>query len=218
MVGERLFEIMGDIDESYVISAVKPIKKKHYFFRYAAAVAACALLATMRFQMAGSGGNSKNAGYDAAPGNSAPAYQQITEYNSYDGLCGDDNCYKAPHPGEYYCHIDVNEAREHYKGENVEFVLTFDLFKEGEEQKSATMTKEEIDAEWNRLASLGIETDYVEHWEYKEDTTDKALYTERVCIMTEAQLENFGNIMNPDYGYAFRFVKNGDGSAAADTD
>lgn len=214
MVGERLFEIMGDIDESYIISAVKPIKKKHYFFRYAAAVAACALLAMMRFSMAG---NSKNAGM-VPPGNDASAYQQITEYKSYGGSRGDANCYAAPHPGEYYCHIDVNEAREHYKGEDVEFVLTFDLFKEDEEQKSADMTKEEIDAEWNRLAAFGIEIRYVERWEYQEDTDNKAWYTDRVCVMTEAQLENFGNIMNPDYGYAFRFVKNGDNSAAADTD
>ncbi|MBP3678187.1 MAG: hypothetical protein J6I97_07570, partial [Agathobacter sp.] len=40
-----------------------------------------------------------------------------------------DTSYSAPEPGEYFCFIEVNEARKEYAGKNMRFLLSFDLFK-----------------------------------------------------------------------------------------
>ena len=116
--------------------------------------------------------------------------------------------YMIPELGKYYCYVEVNEARKEYADKDVTFLLAFDVFNANDKEK---MTIEERTEEYQRLADLGYKLYYVEdHWTYYGDNQKK--YTPVVVgLFTEEELNNFNASEN--YGYAFHFVTNGDGSS-----
>lgn len=118
-----------------------------------------------------------------------------------------DTNYSAPEPGEYFCFIEVNEARKEYAGKNMTYLLAFDLFKaEGE-----AISEEELKEEYQRLADLGYKLYYVEdHWTYYGDNQKKYIPVV-VGLFTDEELDNFK--ASEKYGYAFHFETNGDGSS-----
>lgn len=127
----------------------------------------------------------------------------ISDFNSGSVV---DNSYVAPAPGEYYCFVEVNEARKEYAGKDVTFLLSFDVFNSGEER----MSIEELSEEYQRLADLGYKLYYVEdHWTYYGDN-QKEYSPVVVGLFTEDELANFK--ASEQYGYAFHFETNGDGS------
>ena len=118
----------------------------------------------------------------------------------------DQGKYPYPPPGEYYCYMDVNDARAHYAGQNVKFMLSFYVCKaDGED-----LSDEERIHEYQRLADLGYELCVVETWAY-EGNMEKVYYPVVVGLFSEEDLVTFQT--HPSYGYAFRFERNGDGSA-----
>lgn len=117
-----------------------------------------------------------------------------------------DTSYLAPKPGEYFCFIEVNEARKENAGKNVTYLLAFDLFKGGDE----AVSEEELKEEYQRLADLGYKLYYVEdHWTYYGDNQKKYIPVV-VGLFTDEELEHFQT--SEKYGYAFHFETNGDGS------
>ena len=118
-----------------------------------------------------------------------------------------DTSYTTPAPGEYFCFIEVNEARKEYAGKDVSFLLSFDVFNSDGER----MSIEELSEEYQRLADLGYKLYYVEdHWTYYGDN-QKEYSPVVVGLFTEDELTNFK--ASEQYGYAFHFETNGDGSA-----
>ena len=72
-----------------------------------------------------------------------------------------DSYYSSPASGEVDFTYEVREALEKYKGKNVIFLLTFDLFKDG------GITDEERNEEYQRLVSLGYKLYSAKCWTYQ---------------------------------------------------
>ena len=107
--------------------------------------------------------------------------------------------------GIIHCYsYSVEQAREYYAGENVTYLLTFDLFKEKE-----VLSDEEKSEEYHRLTGLGYKLYQAKYWTYNEND-EKVEHPIIVGLFTEEELANFD--ANDMYGYAFRFVTNEDNS------
>lgn len=120
-----------------------------------------------------------------------------------------DTSYATPAPGEYFCFVEVNEARKEYAGKDVSFLLSFDVFN----RDGVQMSIEELGEEYQRLSDLGYKLYYVEdHWTYYGDN-QKEYSPVVVGLFTEDELTNFK--ASEQYGYAFHFETNGDGSSVS---
>lgn len=110
---------------------------------------------------------------------------------------------KTPLPGEYFCYTDVYDARDHYRGQEVHYLLGIELFGNTE------ISDAEAAAEYARLEQASYRLHESEYWTYAENG-EKEYHAVVVGLFTEKELSNFKP--NPCYGYIFRFVSNGDGS------
>lgn len=117
----------------------------------------------------------------------------------------DNSYFSLPQPGQWFCYNDVIKAREDYAGKNVKFLLTFDIFPE----QGKALTVETKYKEYERLARSGYQLFEVKYWDYSGDG-QRENHAIVVGLFTGAQLDAFNS--NPEYGYAFRFVYNGDHS------
>lgn len=113
--------------------------------------------------------------------------------------------YVAPNPGEIGYEINVNVARKNLKDKDVAYLLTFDLFS----TSAHLLTEMQKEKEYERLTGLGYELFKTEYWTYYGVREMKYIPI-IVGLFTEEQLINFP--VNPQYGYFFRFVNNGDSS------
>ena len=86
--------------------------------------------------------------------------------------------------------------------------MSFDIFKDNGERIVALSEEERIE-EYQRLISLGYELYTAERWTY-QGQGQKKYYTVVVGYFTESDLSLFRG--NPEYGYMFKFVTNGNGS------
>lgn len=109
----------------------------------------------------------------------------------------------TPAPGEVRFAIELKEARKKYVGKNVTYLLAFDMFKDNGE-----LSEKERIAEYQRLFSLGYELYTAECWTYQGEG-EKRYYTKVVGYFNESDLTLFKS--NPEYGYMFYFLTNGDG-------
>lgn len=190
MTGEQFFEVLGEVDGGYVSEArAEAGRRRPPWRRWAAAAASLCLVVGVVFAVRILGGA-------GSPG-------IVSGYHS-----SKSGSYVCPTPGTYFCYVDVDEARAHYAGRDVQFLLAFDLFKG--EDGNVRVSPEELSAEYQRLADLGYQFYEAEAWTYR-GAGDKEYYTVVVGLFTEEQLAAFP--ASPDYGYAFHFVHNGDSSA-----
>jgi len=191
MKKEQLYEVLGDINENYINDAHKTAKKKSrpVWVKWGAIAAClCLIVATV---------------ISVKFSHNHDTLQIISQY---EGQTSDIGSYQqTPKPGEYFCFADVNKARKHYEGENVKYLLSFDIFKPDSE-----LTTEEKIAEYQRLVILGYELYTVEKWTYQAGG-EKKYYSLVVGLFTEKDIADFN--VNPRYGYVFHFEFNGDGSS-----
>lgn len=114
--------------------------------------------------------------------------------------------YLSPSPGEYYCFMEVNDARDYYEHRSdVQYLLAIDVFTQDRQ-----VDGEELAAEYQRLSELGIAFYQLTPWEYQGENGEKIEYQEIAALLSESQLQDFP--VNKQYGYSFRFVTNGDSS------
>lgn len=119
--------------------------------------------------------------------------------------------YADPKNGEYFCVIEVDEARKKYSNQNVSFLLTIDLFSTNENgEQTRDISESEKQNEYQRLSNAGYDFYEVSYWTYEGADAQKVSYSAVVVKMSEKQLQNFKP--SDKYGYMFRFVTNGDGS------
>lgn len=196
----RISETIGNINQKYVNEAtaytgeVKAVRRPVWMKWGAVAACLCLIVAAMVVVPNLFGDNAIKDG------------SIISDFKMNSTV---DTSYATPVPGEYFCFIEVNEARKEYAGKDVSFLLSFDVFNSDGEQ----MSIEELNEEYQRLSDLGYKLYYVEdHWTYYGDN-QKEYSPVVVGLFTEDELTNFK--ASEQYGYAFHFETNGDGSSVS---
>lgn len=195
---EEFSLVLGDIRDDFIAQAHQPGRARKSaapaWRRWCAAACLClvtatAVLLTARYlpvqEMA-------DGNYNTAPGTIVNAYQHSGEA-----------CYKTPDPGEYFCFVEVNAAREHYAGRGVKYLLKMDVFQNGEQ-----VAVGDLGGEFKRLAALGYDLRIVNREE--QDGDEIIVWPEVVGLFTEEQLQSFP--ADPAYGYMFSFHVDIDGN------
>lgn len=111
-----------------------------------------------------------------------------------------------PQNGSKLLYVEVENALKEYAGKNVTYFLAVDIFSN---TKELSIKSEELSTELQRLTKLGYHVGYSKAWEYQGED-EKVTYTYVSGYFNAEELQSF--IVNKDYGYTFRFAKNGDGS------
>lgn len=189
--------VLGDIRDDFVARAHEPVRSRRAApnrRRWCAAACLCLVTATAVLLTAH---YLPLKDYKDGDTNYSPS-QPITNYQ-----IGVEACYKAPDPGEYFCFVEVNAARKQYAGRNVKFLLEMDVFQNGEQVAAGS-----LGGEFKRLAALSYDLRLVNLQEQDEDLI--ITWPIAVGLFTEEQIRNFP--VNSEYGYAFRFPTNPDGT------
>lgn len=210
---ERLFEGITGIRDGLIEEAAATPAKRHPWRRWAAAAACVCLVLTGAVTVLRSSTQNEIA-HDVQDENQmspaaqvSPAPQVVTGYG---GAGSTASSYKAPEPGEFYCEMDLAAALEAYAGQDVRFFVGVDVFSAEEYLRAGNAG---VDTELERLRALGLDVGYAQAWEYQGAEGKHVTYTYAAGCLTAETLQNFP--VNPEYGYSFRFVHNGDGSAPA---
>lgn len=114
--------------------------------------------------------------------------------------------YAAPSNGEKLYVRTVKMALDQYAGQDVKCFVAIDLFSNGTPLET---NSKEVQAEVKRLQGLNYDVNVAKAWTY-EGNAQKVDYTYVGAYLTADQLEHFK--MSTNYGYAFQFASNGDGS------
>lgn len=116
------------------------------------------------------------------------------------------SCYITPAPGTCLYFLELRAAMDYYNhSDDVEYVLSFDLF-----SKKSEVTTDERDKEYQRLTEKGYRLYRCRTWEYQGENAEKVYSDVVVGVFTEEELNHFD--ANPEYGYSFYFATNGDSS------
>ena len=189
--------VLGDIRDDFVARAHEPVRSRRAApnrRRWCAAACLCLVTATAVLLTAH---YLPLKDYKDGDTNYSPS-QPITNYQ-----IGVEACYKAPDPGEYFCFVEVNAARKQYAGRDVKFLLEMDVFQNGEQVAAGS-----LGGEFKRLAALGYDLRLVNLQEQNDDLI--ITWPIAVGLFTEEQIRNFP--VNSEYGYAFCFPTNPDGT------
>lgn len=114
--------------------------------------------------------------------------------------------YATPSNGETLYVRAVKMALDQYAGKDVKYFVAIDLFSNG---TPLDTNSKEVQAEVKRLQELNYDVNVAKAWTY-EGNAQKVDYTYVGAYLTADQLQHFK--VNSNYGYAFQFASNGDGS------
>ncbi len=178
-----LLYAIGEADEVMVEQAKQKKQPSRRLWMTAGALAACLVMLMCTVML--------------FPGN-----RTVTHYGERNHASS--SLYPVPSAGEVIFTSQVTAAWESYQGKNVTYLLTFRIT-----EQYAPLTEEQEAAEYERLMSLGYELYTVEKWSYRVDG-ERYYYDVVAGRFTEEQLRAFE--VNPEYGYFFDFVTNGNGS------
>ena len=117
--------------------------------------------------------------------------------------------YAAPANGTGFYFDEVVEALKENAGQDIIYFLAIDIMSDGTQ---LDVKSEEMTTELKRLANYGYHVGYAEAWTYEGGAEEQKQvdYTYIAGYFTEDNLLNFSPSEN--YGYSFRFAKNGDSS------
>lgn len=221
MIKNRISETVGNINEKYINEAMtytgeaKAVRCPVWMKRGVAAACLFIIVAALIAVPNLFGNNAirdDSSISDSDSGNMTEAPNNIGENETGENSIisgfnsGSSSSYTTPKPGEYFCFVEVDEARKEYAGKDVKFLLGFDVF-----SADKAMGIEELSEEFQRLVDLGYKLYYVEdHWTYY-GAGQKQYSPVVVGLFTEEELSDFK--VSEKYGYAFRFETNGDGSS-----
>lgn len=125
-----------------------------------------------------------------------------------DRAMGDDLSSSVVTPGNgQIVHFDsVRRAFETNKDPRTQYFVAIDLFADGMPLNVGSF---DTHRELKRLQDLGLHVGYAESWTYQGEGKQVA-YPYVAGLLTADQLKNFP--ASSEYGYAFRFATNGDGT------
>ncbi len=196
MKSERLYSAIGAADDELLIRLEGTKNEKNISWLKWSALAACFCFVIIGALMVKSIYYTEQ--YPPAEGRVISSYE-IPGASSA-------GSYVVPECGTWYYFVDVSAAIEKYAGQEVTYLLAFDIFPKDE---ALINNSNEMKAELERLTGLGYEVGYIETWTY-QGQGEQVYYYIAAGYFTAEQLENFP--ASSDYGYAFRFITNGDGS------
>ena len=114
--------------------------------------------------------------------------------------------YAAPENGETIFHTGVQAALDENGQKDILYFVAIDLFQNKTPLAPESDTAKE---ELKRLTDCGYKVGYATAWTY-QDEWEKVELSYLAGYFTKEQLENF--LTSPQFGYAFSFATNGDGS------
>ena len=116
--------------------------------------------------------------------------------------------YAPPENGEALFFPDVNAALDANAGDT--YFVSVDIFQSG---VPLDPESSDVQSELKRLTDSGYKVGYATYWTYQGEDMAKTDVPYLAGYFTADQLKTFA--ANEDYGYAFSFVSNGDGSAVS---
>lgn len=186
--------VLGDINEKYVAQAHAPRRAGGRTTLRWLAAAACLCLAL-------------GVGFWAAKNLKTTPAPIITHYESDD--FGSQYQFLPPAAGETRFYAGVENALKQYAGRQAKYLLTMDVFQDGE-----MLYVGDLGGEFRRLGALGYDLRIAA---VEEQDGDVIIVHHIVAgLFTEEQLRNFD--ADPRYGYAFGFPASPDGTALSPTD
>lgn len=233
MKGERIYIALGNADDVLLeryYEGTKHKKKRNIWIKYGAMAACLCIVVAGAFalntQFGRNGTGSGQGGNELIPGGTTENYSNSPITNQGEGsstgtgqqiykadgtvvssfASNSSSKYATPQNGTWFCFVEVKDALEKYAGENVTYFLAIDVFSNS---KGLDVESEELTAELERLSELGYHVGYAEAWTY-QGQGEQMPYTFAAGYFTAEELESFA--ASTDYGYAFHFAINGDGS------
>lgn len=197
MKSERIYSAIGAADDELLIQleASRQKGKNNSWLRWGA-IAACFFLVIIGAVIVN---------YIYHTGQNLPAEGMVI--SAYETEVSTSGSYAVPERGTWFYFVDVAAALEEYADQEVTYLLAFDIFPN--EGTSLTNESDEMKAELERLTGLGYEVGYIEKWTY-QGQGEQVYYHVSAGYFTAEQLESFSASL--DYGYAFHFIANGDGT------
>ena len=135
----------------------------------------------------------------------AQELQIIKEYSrekEVDGEIADlegEVCYALPEKGEYFYFYELEEAMKAYAGQAVQYYVTIDVFRDGEQLALEVIYGGDGGYDKNSLVMKEYERLLAEGYEVIIEEKELRGY------FTEEELKTF--VVNPQYGYAFHFAE-----------
>lgn len=201
MKSEKIFMALGNVDDELINRYYEEIKKKkrqNIGIKYGAMVACFCIIVISFFANNIYSGKSKlNMGQTYKPNGVIVSDFPSNTSTSY---------VSPPQNGKHLFFAEVENALKENAGKNVTYFLAVDVFSNS---KELAINSKELTEELQRLAKLGYHVGYAEAWTY-QGKDEKVPFTYVAGYFTAKELQSF--IASQDYGYTFRFVKNGDGS------
>lgn len=197
MNSEKIFMVLGNVDDELINRYCEEIKKKkrqNIIIKYGAMVACLCIIAISIFAN------------NISTLNMEQTYKPNSVIVSDFPSNASTSYVSPPENGNHLFFVEVENALKKYAGENVTFFLGVDIFSNS---KELDLNSKELTKELQRLTKLGYHVGYAEAWTY-QGKDEKVPYTYVAGYFTAKELQSF--IVSQDYGYTFRFVKNGDGS------
>ena len=114
--------------------------------------------------------------------------------------------YAAPDNGKTIFHTGVQAALDENAQEDVLYFVAIDLF---HDKVPLSSESDAVREELKRLIDCGYEVGYATAWTYQGEW-EKMDLSYLAGYFSKEQLENFS--VSPQFGYAFSFAANGDGS------
>lgn len=233
MKGEKIYIALGSADDELLeryYEGTKRKKKRNIWIKYGAMAACLCIVVAGAFALNAQFGRNETAsgqsGNEPIPGGTTENYSNspITNQREVGSTGTGQQVYKAdgtvvssfaskssgkyaaPQNGTWFCFVEVKDALEKYAGDNVTYFLAIDVFSDF---KRLDVQSKELTAELERLSELGYHVGYAKAWMYPGQG-ERVPYTYVAGYFTAEELEKFA--ASADYGYAFHFTVNGDGS------
>lgn len=196
MNSNQIYKAIGDADDKLLERSERKAVRRPVWIRWGAAAACLCLLA---------------AGSVALHGQRAPVSTEtpsvvISSYAS--GQPG--SIYAPPENGKTLFFTEVQAALDANTGKDATYFVSVDIYRDG---VSLDPAGSEVQAELQRLSENGCQVGFATGWTYQGEDGEKADMSYAAGYFTAEQLERFP--ASADYGYAFSFATNGDGSAVS---
>lgn len=196
MNSSQIYKAIGDADDELLERSEHRAKaKRPVWVRWGAAAACLCLVAAGAVALHGQLG-------PQAPGAGSAII------SSYDGALPGAQ-YAPPENGKVLYFTEVQAALDANAGKDATYFVAIDLFRDGTVLDAGSS---EAQAELKRLTDSGYNAGYATSWTYQGEDDQQVDVPYLAGYFTADQLAGFAG---GEYGYAFSFATNGDGSAVS---
>ncbi len=193
MKAEQIYAAIGEVDEQLLVRCEQ--KRRPTWVKWIA-VAVCLCAVTLGVYALG------------RPLSEVPGKNGEIIFSAASQQLG--SIYAPPGNGETLIFTELKEAMDDHTGEEVIYFVAVDIFRDGAVLEA---TGNEAQEEVKRLQDKGYRMGLAESWTYQGEEMEQVTFSYLAGYFTKEQLEKFDG--SADYGYAFSFAVNGDGTAVS---